>query len=179
MRAVQRRWICAAVCAATVLGCTSDATTGAAPTAPPPVVGPLRPSEPFGVTSVTLESPSGGVALAVPVYDAYVPAARSRGLMHRKRLPRHTGMVFRFPGPRTGGFYMKDTLIPLSIAFFDAGGTVVDVLDMPPCKAEPCPTYTPRTSYEGALEVNRGFFDQVGLERGWRIELPPGLPRPK
>ncbi len=144
----------------------------------PPAVGPLRPSEPFGLTSVTLRDPNGTTALALPVYDAFTPAARQRGLMHRKRLPRQAGMVFRFPEDHRGGFWMKNTLIPLSIAFFDAGGKVVAVLDMPPCKADPCPSYDPKVTYRGAVEVNRGFFDDVGLRRGWRIELPFGLPPP-
>ena len=157
------------------LGCSSDGDTASVPTAPP-VVGPLRPSEPFGLTSATLQSPDGGVAVAIPVYDAATPKARSRGLMHRKRLPARAGMVFRVPGKHRGGFYMKDTLIPLSIAFFDATGTVIGVFDMPPCKADPCPTYGPKGHYTGALEVNRGFFDKLGLQRGWRVQLPPGLP---
>ena len=165
----------AGVLALSVFGCSSDDGAAPVPTAPA-VVGPLRPSEPFGLTSATLQSPDGGVAVAVPVYDAATPTTRSRGLMHRKRLPARAGMVFRFPGKHRGGFYMKDTLIPLSIAFFDATGTVIGVFDMPPCKADPCPTYGPKGPYVGALEVNRGFFDTLGLKRGWRVQLPPGLP---
>ena len=175
---VRWRWLCAVACAVAV-ACSPGAPATTAVPSPPARVGPLRPSEPFGLTSVTLQSPSGGVALAVPVYDAYVPKARARGLMYRTRLPKRTGMVFRFPGRRSGGFYMKNTVIPLSIAFFDGTGTVIDVLDMPPCTTDPCPTYRPRTAYHGALEVNRGFFDQLGLERGWRVQVPPGLPPAK
>jgi uncharacterized membrane protein (UPF0127 family) len=85
-------------------------------------------------------------------------------------------MIFRFPGPTQGAFWMKDTLIPLSIAYYDAEGTVVAVLDMEPCTADPCPTYPPGTSYTGALEVNQGFFDDVGLEEGWMVAVPDGLP---
>ncbi len=171
------RWRCIVALLLALSACSpgGDAPSSAAPTAPARL-GPLRPSEPFGLTSATMESPEGGVAVAVPVYDAYLPRSRARGLMHRKHLPRRTGMVFRFPDEHRGGFYMKNTLIPLSIAFFDGNGTVVDVFDMPPCKADPCPTYTPNASYRGALEVNRGFFDEVGLRRGWRIQLPLGLP---
>lgn len=172
MRTARRRSACVAV-VVLMAACTPGAQP---PTAPPAAVGPLRASEPFGVTSVTLHPPDGGDGVVVPVYDAYVPSARARGLMYRDQLPEGTGMVFRFPGPSSGGFYMKNTLIPLSIAFFDAGGTVVGVFDMPPCEADPCPTYEPRSTYTGALEVNQGFFDQLGLEPGWRVELPPGLP---
>lgn len=167
------------VALALVTACSPNSEAPQARPSAPAAVGALQPSEPFAVTSATLRSPDGAVAVAVPVYDAYTPKARSLGLMHRKRLPKRAGMVFRFPQRHRGGFYMKNTLIPLSIAFIDGSGTVVDVLDMPPCKADPCPIYTPGADYVSALEVNRGFFDQVRLERGWRVQLPPGLPAPK
>ena len=175
MRTTWRRLLAAAALTA-VVACTPGAPAAQDPPTAAPSVGPLRASEPFGLTRVTLQPPDGAAAVGVPVYDAYTRRARSRGLMHRRHLPARAGMVFRFGAPSRGGFYMKNTLIPLSIAFFDAGGTVVDVLDMPPCTSDPCPTYVPRAAYIGALEVNRGFFDVVGLERGWRVQLPPGLP---
>lgn len=175
------RWRCAVavVAAVALVACSGGDEPGRARASSPAAIGPLQPSEPFGLTSATLESPDGGVALAVPVYDAYRDTTRARGLMHRKQLPRRAGMVFRFAQKRRGGFYMKNTLIPLSIAFFDGSGTVVDVLDMRPCKADPCPTYTPKAPYVGALEVNRGFFDELRLKQGWRVQLPPGLPPPE
>lgn len=145
---------------------------------PPAVASELEPSEPFGVSAVTLRSPDGTDAVTVPVYDAFTPDSRARGLMGRSHLPAGAGMVFRFPGDRRGGFWMKDTLIPLSIAFFDADGTVVRVLDMPPCEADPCPTFEPQRTYRGALEVNQGFFEDLGVTAGWKVELPAGLPTP-
>lgn len=147
------------------------AATEAAGDAP---VGPLEPSEPFGLATVTLRSPDGAET-EVPVYVADDPESRQRGLMFREELPAGTGMVFAFPDESSGGFWMANTLIPLSIAFFDADGTVVAVLDMEPCTEEDlndCPSYEPGTSYHGALEVNQGFFDEVGLVEGWTIDVP-------
>ncbi|HVM21360.1 MAG TPA: DUF192 domain-containing protein [Egibacteraceae bacterium] len=141
--------------------------------------GPLEPSEPFGLTTVVLRPPDGGTAISLHVYDAYEPKARRRGLMHRESLPPMTGMVFRMPEERAGGFWMKNTLIPLSIAFFDADGRVLAVRDMAPCEREPCPTYDPGAGYHGALEVNQGAFDEIGLEPGWHVDLPVGLPPPR
>ena len=66
---------------------------------------------------------------------------------------------------------MKDTLIPLSIAFWDGRGRIVRILDMTPCRADPCPTYDPRVAYRGALEVNRGAFKRWGVQRGDRVRL--------
>jgi hypothetical protein len=88
-------------------------------------------------------------------------------------------MVFRFPAEHQGGFWMRNTLIPLSIAYFDRSGTVVATMDMEPCRQDPCPSYRPRARYRGALEVNQGFFDEIGLRKGWRVELPFGLPPPQ
>ena len=161
-------------------GCTPQQPDAASP-APSGVASPaaptgLQPSEPFDVTAVRLLPPDGGEAVTVEVFDAYQPALRQRGLMERTQLPPGTGMVFRYPGDAAGGFWMKNTLIPLSIAYFDADGVVHTVLDMEPCESDPCPSYPPDAPYRGALEVNQGFFTEIGLEPGWRVELPSGLP---
>jgi hypothetical protein len=50
---------------------------------------------------------------------------------------------------------------------------------MEPCDADPCPSYPPDAPYRGALEVNQGFFAELGLEPSWRVELPGGLPPPQ
>lgn len=92
--------------------------------------------------------------------------------MGRESLPARGGMLFVFPDDTDGGFWMKDTLIPLSIAFADADGTILAILDMEPCRAEPCERYRPGVAYRYALEVNQGLFDEVGAEQGWRLELP-------
>ena len=69
---------------------------------------------------------------------------------------------------------MKDTQIPLSIAFWRAGGRIVSIMDMPPCRVDPCPSFRPATPYVGALEVHRGFFERHGVEVGDRVELASG-----
>lgn len=160
-------------------GCTAGTGDPAASGAPTTAaVGPLEPSEPFGLTTVTLRAPAGGEAIEVPAYDAFEPETRRRGLMEREELPAGAGMIFRFPGEHQGGFWMKNTLIPLSIAYFDASGEVVAVLDMEPCTSDPCPSYDPGVAYNGAMEVNRGFFADAGVSPGWSVEVPDGLPPP-
>lgn len=141
---------------------------------------PLEPSEPFTTADLTLVPPEGE-ATAVPVYVAAEPEQRQRGLMDREELRPDAGMVFLFPGVSTSSFYMYSTLIPLSIAFFDADGRVVSVLDMEPCESEDpseCELYDPGAEYSGALEVNLGFFDELGVEEGWTVQLPEDLPEP-
>jgi uncharacterized membrane protein (UPF0127 family) len=72
--------------------------------------------------------------------------------MHRKRAP-EDGMLFVFPFESTGGFWMKNTLVPLTIVFFDAEGRRVKKLSMTPCRQPSCPIYDPRRRYRFALEL--------------------------
>jgi uncharacterized protein len=86
-------------------------------------------------------------------------------------MPEDAGMLFLFPAEHSGGFWMKNTLIPLSIAFVDADGRIVRILDMEPCRADPCPIYDPSVAYRSALEVNRGAFAEWGVVEGDRLTL--------
>ena len=94
--------------------------------------------------------------------------------MGRASLPPNAGMMFRFPEPTDAGFWMKDTLLPLSIAFWDVDGRIVAILDMEPCTADPCPVHRPGATYDTALEMRRGWFDEHGIEIGDRVELIGG-----
>ena len=96
---------------------------------------------------------------------------QQRGLMGLEVLPADEGMAFVFTEPVNSTFWMKDTLIPLSIAFYDDRGRIVSLLDMEPCRVEPCPLYSPGAAYRGALEVNRGAFDRWGVRVGDRLRL--------
>jgi uncharacterized membrane protein (UPF0127 family) len=77
---------------------------------------------------------------------------RSLGLMNRRRAPAD-GMLFVFRRDTSGGFWMKNTLVPLTIVFFDAQGKRVRRLSMTPCRRDPCPIYEPRRRYRFALEL--------------------------
>jgi uncharacterized membrane protein (UPF0127 family) len=114
-----------------------------------------------------IDTAEGIVLVDTEVADS--PEERARGLMNRKSLGDDEGMMFLYFKEHTGGYWMKDTLIPLSIAFFDHGGKILSILDMEPCEKEPCPIYDPQVSYWGALEVNQGAFDEWGVEVGDRI----------
>ena len=122
---------------------------------------------PHGTAVIT--TPHARVAVRVEI--AATDEARERGLMFRTRLAPRAGMAFLFSRDVTAAFWMKNTLIPLSVAFFDARGKIVRILDMAPCRAEPCPVYDPRTSYRGALEVNRGAFGRWHVHVGDRISV--------
>ena len=96
-----------------------------------------------------------------------------QGLMNRYVLPKDEGMVFLYPMPPShSGFWMKNTLIPLSVAFWDQMGRIIEVKDMEPCvPGRDCPVYRCSKPYWGAVEVNKGLFRQYGVRPGDRIEL--------
>jgi len=121
------------------------------------------------ITSAVIRTDDGSVRLTVESADT--PAEREQGLMERTSLGTDEGMVFLFEGPTDGRFWMKDTVIPLSIAFWDETGRIVGIRDMDPCAADPCPTYGVAEPYVGALEVDQGFFTEHGVVIGDRIEL--------
>jgi uncharacterized protein len=122
-----------------------------------------------GGSRVVIATSPGDVAVQVEVADD--EDERARGLMGRTELEEDAGMVFLFPEDSRGPFWMKDTLIPLSIAFYDSDGRIVRILDMEPCREDPCPLYDPEAAYRGALEVNQGAFDGWNVREGDRVRL--------
>jgi hypothetical protein len=112
----------------------------------------------------TIDTGDGQVRVDVEL--AETAEDRRQGLSRREMLAADAGMMFLYSDEHRGGFWMKDTLIPLSIAFLDADGAILAILDMEPCAADPCPTYDPGVAYRSALEVNRGAFSEWGVEPG-------------
>lgn len=108
----------------------------------------------FPVTEVVWVHDAGDEVL--PVFLAGTPGRRSRGLMGVSSLGEVAGMVFEWPETSLGSFWMKDTLIPLEIAFIDTEGLVFAVFEMEPCLEEPCPTYQPDGPYHLAFEWPAG-----------------------
>ncbi len=81
------------------------------------------------------------------------------------------GMAFRYDSPHTTSFTMRNTVMPLSIVFFDADGAHLDEFDMEPCVAEPCPSYPTPTDFVVAIEVPRGGLAGLGIGPGSVLEL--------
>jgi uncharacterized membrane protein (UPF0127 family) len=111
----------------------------------------------------------GDVSMHVQVADT--GEARSRGLQGVTELGADEGMAFLFDEPVRTSFWMKDTPLPLSIAFWREDGKIVAIRDMEPCQDDPCPTYRPHDDYVGALEANRGYFDRHGVEVGDHVAI--------
>jgi len=120
-------------------------------------------------STARIETSGGPVVVHVAVADT--PAARERGLMNVRDLAPDGGMAFVFDDPSSSAFWMKDTPLPLSIAFWGRDRRIAAIMDMAPCRAGPCPTYRPDRPFVGALEVHRGFFAEHAVEVGDRIAL--------
>ncbi len=119
----------------------------------------------FGKGTATITTKAGEtVKLAVEI--ARTDEQRQLGLMNRRSLGTKAGMIFRYESPSEGGFWMKNTLIPLDIAFYNVRGRIVRILRMEPCKRDPCKIYSPGAAYRGALEVNAGSFARWNVKRG-------------
>jgi len=112
------------------------------------------------------------MTLRIGMYRVHAEVAdteqtREKGLMFRRNLAPNAGMLFRFPEAQAYCFWMKNTLIPLSIAFLDEDGSIVNIADMAPqtetshCAARPV---------RFALEMNQGWFSGKGLHPGFRFE---------
>ncbi|HXJ52797.1 MAG TPA: DUF192 domain-containing protein [Burkholderiales bacterium] len=99
------------------------------------------------------------------------PGTRAQGLMYRKSMAQNAGMLFIFDEPQVHCMWMKNTLIPLSVAFIDDRGAIVNIEDMQPqtedshCAAQPV---------RYALEMNRGWFKARGVKPGSRLGGIPG-----
>ena len=106
-----------------------------------------------------------GQRLTVEV--ANTAAARTQGLMHRRMLPEGRGMLFVFPEQGLHGMWMVNTYIPLSVAFLDEGGVIINIADMEPHTRT---THAATRPARYALEVNRGWFATHGAKPGTRVE---------
>jgi uncharacterized membrane protein (UPF0127 family) len=101
---------------------------------------------------------------------ARTPDQRSTGLMHRKEMPQHEGMLFVFEQPSVQCFWMRNTLLPLSIAFLADDGTVVNVRDMQPQVLD---SHCSDKPVRYALEMNQGWFAKRGVKTGFKLSGAP------
>ncbi|HYP23431.1 MAG TPA: DUF192 domain-containing protein [Actinomycetota bacterium] len=122
------------------------------------------PSPSFPIATVLLDN--GDRSTLVIVEVAETAEQRERGLSERESLPEDEGMVFVFFEERDTGLSFGSD-IPLSVAFFDATGEIVGIVDAEECSDETCST----APYMGALAVNQGAFDEWEISEGDHLQL--------
>ena len=102
------------------------------------------------------------------------PEERRRGLMNRQSLPPRHGMFFVFEQERQVAFWMKDTPLPLSVAYIDSDGIILEIHDLQPYSLRSVASAMP---IRYALELNQGEFAELGIGVGDRVLLPPSVTR--
>jgi len=122
-------------------------------------------------SGVALQSPDG-TRIEIAVEFARTPEEQERGLMFRTELASGSGMLFVFGVDMPLSFWMKHTLIPLDVLYFDSEGAFVSVSTMQPCVTSECPSYPSAAPAMYALEVPAGWAAEQGVGVGWTLELP-------
>ncbi len=115
---------------------------------------------------------ASGASVALEAEIAEKDADHARGLMYRKSLPEGKGMLFAFSSDRMMSFWMKNTYVPLSIAYLSSDGRILELHDMEPLSE--APVNSDRYA-RFALEVPQGWFARAGVAVGDRLELPERL----
>ena len=123
---------------------------------------------PFGLRTAELKISK--VPLTAEIADT--PQASENGLMFRDSLPADRGMLFILEKPRRAEFWMRNTKIPLSIAYIDSAGKILEIKSMNPLDETVIPSSSDQIAY--ALEANQGWFAQHGISSGANVE---GIPR--
>lgn len=173
-RAGTRRFLAAAAMlgVAVLLGCGGNGDGEASGTAGDAAAGvqdsagraPSVQRSSAGLRVTTLEV--GGHEVTVEVAES--DAERQQGLMGRDSLPEDHGMLFVYSRPQTLSFWMRDTEIPLDIAYISQDGVIVDIQQMDPHTQEQHPSREPAMY---ALEMSRGWFDEHGVTVGDRVQF--------
>tara|TARA_B100000287_G_scaffold86833_1_gene79475 strand:- start:77723 stop:78130 length:408 start_codon:yes stop_codon:yes gene_type:complete len=101
--------------------------------------------------------------MPINVEISHSPDSIKKGLMHRKNLDNNSGMLFCFPDQKDRSFWMKNTQIPLSIAYANSDGSILNIEDMTPHSMSPIKSMGPA---QYALEMNQGWFDQNNVKPG-------------
>ncbi|MGH2586593.1 MAG: DUF192 domain-containing protein [Dehalococcoidia bacterium] len=164
-----RLWLAvgAVLLAALMVGCSSDKESSG---------GVAQAQSPAGGLPVLTFTTSSGETVPLAVEVADDSDEMSCGLMHRTELADDQGMLFAYTSDTSGGFWMRNTLIPLAIAYVGADGRIVDILEMEPV---PGPGYTPFQSPDGSMLAIADGHASYRRPDGSIVVVADGQPAPQ
>jgi uncharacterized protein len=151
-----------------LLGCTAVSSKSTATPTPPPTPSPIAQAQTLPLTLLATINQTS-IKLAV----AETPQQQQMGLMYRMSLPDNEGMLFQFEPARPVAFWMKQTLIPLDMLYLRSGVIQEIQANVPPCTADPCPTYPSTTLIDQVIEIRGGLAAKLGIKVGDRVTLTP------
>lgn len=125
-------------------------------------------------TTYPITITQAGQTVKLDVEIAATEPEREQGLMLRQSLGDDTGMLFLFPNESTNGFWMKNTYIPLDIAYIDDSGHVAEIREGKPLDES---VLTPAKPYHSTLEVADGWFERHNMTVGATVTVPGNLPK--
>ncbi len=157
----------------TAVGCREARTTAPTPPAAPPETASEAP--PLHLNRAQPPLPKIRLWVGGHELDAEVATTMPQlatGMMFRTNLAENAGMLFVFGQPHRASFYMKNTIVPLSAAYVDPEGVILELHDLEPLKEDPVPAGSDQVQY--VLEVNRGWFVRHGVSTGAVLRTPTG-----
>ena len=135
------------------------------------IVGEILAQEAAQVALPAVTLSVGGKVVTAEVADE--PQERATGLMFRKSLAPDSGMLFIMPEPEHASFWMKNTTLPLSVAYINQSGLILEIHDLRPLDEKPVPSTFSNIAY--ALEMEQGWFARNRILAGDRIKGLPAL----
>jgi uncharacterized membrane protein (UPF0127 family) len=159
----------ATVAFAFVAACGGDDDAGNGAPSATDTAGPTATSSAAFPVGTAVFTTDAGESVELEVEIADDSTERAQGLSSRESLSESSGMVFIYNEDHLGPFWMKDTYVPLSIAFVAADGTIIDIQDMEPLTEE---LHRPPDVYRNAIEANQGWFDRNGIAVGDTVSIP-------
>jgi uncharacterized protein len=150
---------CCAACAIFAIACSGNSTVS------------TNPNASLATTVISFQTGSASTP-RLQVEIANTPNERQAGLMNRSSLGADAGMLFVFPSDTKASFWMKDTLIPLSIVFVKADGSIVHIEDMEP---QTQTNHYSTEPYRYTIEANQGWFAAQGISVGDKAMVPPSI----
>jgi uncharacterized membrane protein (UPF0127 family) len=146
-------------------------TVTARPATASPTVVPTASQAPTPIPLTAVFTNSAGEDIALSIEIADTPEERGVGLMNRESLPEDAGMLFDFGADTNSGFWMRNTLIPLSIAFISSDGEIIHIEDMEPLTED---LHFAPDLYRYAIEVNQGWYGDNEIGVGDTVVLNTG-----